>query len=171
MLLATPTVLFGFLLPWTWGKIWCWTWLHGHRRAEQSYSTFKVRQGSSEEIPLVQGKEQWLRFAGAAVKWYPTSKVKLFAVMLPKSHLTPHSRISGSRWIPCMKYSFDIANFLEEIFSLSNCRLRAVAVTNVFSWKNSVTFCPASFCTPRPNLTVTPGISWLPPLYPYSLWW
>ena len=52
-----------------------------HRRAERSYSTFnvrrgdliqvkkqqryatlKVRKGGSEEIPLVQGKEQWLRF-------------------------------------------------------------------------------------------------------------
>ena len=40
------------------------------------YSTFKVRRGSSEEIPLVQGKEQCLRFAGAAVKRYPTSKVR-----------------------------------------------------------------------------------------------
>ena len=29
-----------------------------------------------EEIPLVQGKEQWLRFAGAAVKRYPMSKVR-----------------------------------------------------------------------------------------------
>ena len=36
---------------------------------------FKVRRGGSEEIPLIQGKEQWLRFAGAAVKRYPTSKV------------------------------------------------------------------------------------------------
>ena len=26
--------------------------------------------------PLVQGKEQWLRFAGAAVKRYPTPKVR-----------------------------------------------------------------------------------------------
>ena len=26
----------------------------------------KVRKGSGEEIPLVQGTEQWLRFAGAA---------------------------------------------------------------------------------------------------------
>ena len=43
-------------------------WLHGHRRAERSYSTFKVRRGSGEEIPIVQGKEQWLSFAGAAVK-------------------------------------------------------------------------------------------------------
>ena len=42
------------------------------RRAERSYSTFKVRRGSCEEIPLVQGKEQQLRFAGAAVKRYPT---------------------------------------------------------------------------------------------------
>ena len=37
---------------------------------------FKVRRGSAEEIPLVQGKEQWLHFAGATVKRYPTSKVR-----------------------------------------------------------------------------------------------
>ena len=43
--------------------------------AERSYSTFKVRRGSCEEIPFVQGKEQQLRFAAAAVKTYTTSKV------------------------------------------------------------------------------------------------
>ena len=42
--------------------------LHGRRRAEWSYSTFKVRRGGS--------KEQWLHFAGAALKRYPTSKVR-----------------------------------------------------------------------------------------------
>ena len=36
----------------------------------------KVRKGYGEEIPLVQGKEQRLHFAGAAVKKYPTSKVR-----------------------------------------------------------------------------------------------
>ena len=41
-------------------------WLCGHRRAKRSYSTFKARRGSSEEIPLVEGKEQRLRFAGTA---------------------------------------------------------------------------------------------------------
>ena len=46
------------------------------RRAERSYSTFKVRRGGGEEIPLLQGKEQQLRFAGAAVKRYPMSKVR-----------------------------------------------------------------------------------------------
>ena len=33
-------------------------------------------QGQEEEISFVQGKEQWLRFAGVAVKRYPTSKVR-----------------------------------------------------------------------------------------------
>ena len=50
--------------------------LRRYRRAERSYSTFKVRRGGCEKIPLVQGKEQWLRFAGAAVKRYPTPKVR-----------------------------------------------------------------------------------------------
>ena len=43
---------------------------------ERSNPTFKVRRGGYEEIPLVQGKEQWLRFARAAVKRYPMSKVR-----------------------------------------------------------------------------------------------
>ena len=35
----------------------------------------KVRNSGVKEIPLVQGKEQWLCFAGAAVKRYPMPKV------------------------------------------------------------------------------------------------
>ena len=51
-------------------------WLHGRRRGERSYATLKFRRGSEEEIILIQGKEQWLRFAGTAVKIYPMSKVR-----------------------------------------------------------------------------------------------
>ena len=36
----------------------------------------KVRRGCDEEIPFIQGKEQQLHFARAAVKRYPTSKVR-----------------------------------------------------------------------------------------------
>ena len=36
----------------------------------------KVRKGSGEETHFVQGKEQWLHYAGAAVKRYPTPKVR-----------------------------------------------------------------------------------------------
>ena len=46
------------------------------QEGQRSYSTFKVRRGGGEEIPLVQGKKQRLHFAGAAVKRYPTSKVR-----------------------------------------------------------------------------------------------
>ena len=31
-------------------------WLHGCRRAERSYSMFKIRRGGCEEIPLFQSK-------------------------------------------------------------------------------------------------------------------
>ena len=36
-----------------------------------------------------------------------------------------------------------------------------ISWTSAFSWQNSVSLWPASYCTPRPNLPVTPGISWL----------
>ena len=51
-------------------------------------------------------------------------------------------------WCPCVESSLVL---LEE----------GVAMTSVFSWQNS-SLCPASFCIPRPNLPVTPGVSWLP---------
>ena len=36
-------------------------------------------------------------------------------------------------------------------------------MTSAFSWQNSVSLCSASFCVPKANLPVTPGVSWLPP--------
>ena len=51
-------------------------WLCRRRRAERSYSTFKVRRGGREELPLVQGKGQRLHFAAAAMTRYPTPKAK-----------------------------------------------------------------------------------------------
>ena len=35
-------------------------------------------------------------------------------------------------------------------------------MTSAFSWQNCISLCPASFHIPRPNLPVTPGVSWLP---------
>ena len=35
-------------------------------------------------------------------------------------------------------------------------------MTSAFSKQNSISLCPASFCIPRPNLPVPPGVSWLP---------
>ena len=46
------------------------------QEGQEEYSTFKVRRGSREKIPLVQVKEQWLHFARAAIKRYLMSKVR-----------------------------------------------------------------------------------------------
>ena len=54
----------------------------------------KVRQGGSEEIPLVQGKEQRLHFVGAALKRYPTPKVRETQV---PSRLWREQRARGAR--------------------------------------------------------------------------
>ena len=41
-------------------------WLHGYRRAKRSYSRFKVRRGSHEEIAHVQGKRNPSKTVGVA---------------------------------------------------------------------------------------------------------
>ena len=42
----------------------------------RSMAVATAQQDGREEIPHIQGKEQRLRFAGAAMKRYPTSKVR-----------------------------------------------------------------------------------------------
>ena len=42
----------------------------------EKLSHIECQDSSSREIPLVQGKEQRLCFAGTAVKRYPTPKVR-----------------------------------------------------------------------------------------------
>ena len=56
-----------------------------------------TRRGGSEEISLVQGKEQWLRFTGAAMRRYPMSKVRENQVGVAREHqradtLKPYSQ-------------------------------------------------------------------------------
>ena len=46
------------------------------QKAQEEPFHVQGQEGSGEEIPLVQGKEQQLHFAGAAVKRYPASKVR-----------------------------------------------------------------------------------------------
>ena len=44
--------------------------------AKRSYPTSRVRVGGQEELPHNSGKEQCQCFAGAAMKRYPTSKIR-----------------------------------------------------------------------------------------------
>ena len=43
-------------------------------------------------------------------------------------------------------------------------------MTSISSCQNSITLFPASFCTPKPNISVTPSISWLPTFAFQSIW-
>ena len=52
-------------------------------------------------------------------------------------------------WCPCVESSLVL---LEEGVCYDQCIFLA----------NSISLCPASFRIPRPNLPVTPGVSWLP---------
>ena len=46
------------------------------KRGGEELPHIQIRDSSQEELPYYQGKEQRLCFAGAAVKRYPTSKVR-----------------------------------------------------------------------------------------------
>ena len=57
---------------------------------------------------------------------------------------------------------------------MSMCRVfsdcfwkRVFAMPSAFSWQNSISLCPASFRIPRPNLPITPGVSW-PPTFAFQ---
>ena len=52
-------------------------------------------------------------------------------------------------WCPCVKSSLVLLK-------------KSISMTSEVSRQNSVSLYPASFCSPRPNLPVTPGIYWLP---------
>ena len=54
----------------------------------------EVRRGGCVEITLVQGKEQRLCFAGAAVKRYPTSKIRVekHCIINMKQGIVPYKK-------------------------------------------------------------------------------
>ena len=66
----------------------------------------------------------------------------------------------------CKEYNqsdFGVDHLVMSMCSLPLCCWKRVfAMTSVFSWQNSISLCPASFCTPRPNLPVTSCVSCLP---------
>ena len=63
---------------------------------------------------------------------------------------------AGQRLIEfCQETALVIANTL---FQQHKRRLYVFAMTSAFSWQNSVSLWSVSFCTPGPNLPVTPAI-------------
>ena len=58
---------------------------------------------------------------------------------------------------------FSIDHLVMSMCTVISCIIgRVCLLWPVCSLGKTVSLCPASFCTPRPNLPVTPGIPWLP---------
>ena len=66
------------------------------------------RRGDWKELPHVQGKEQWLHFAGAAVKRYPTSEIREAQVSYdqPRHHIKKQRHYFVNKGPSSQGYSF-----------------------------------------------------------------
>ena len=92
----------------------------------------------------------------------PTESKRLFytSVSLLLSHIQGYRYHLSKFHIYVLVYCIGI--FLSGLLHFVCFWKRVFAMTIVFSWQNSISFCPASFCTLRPSLPVTPGVSQLP---------
>ena len=68
-------------------------WLHRHRMAERSYSTFKVRRDSGEEILLVQGKRNPSKMVGVARGHQRADTLKPYSQKTSQSSHMYHSLV------------------------------------------------------------------------------
>ena len=59
----------------------------------------------------------------------------------------------------CNQSDFGVDHLVMSMCRVLCCWKKVFAMTSAFSWQNSVSLRPTLFCTPRPNLPVTRGIS------------
>ena len=71
-------------------------WLRRRRRAERSYSTFKVRRGGGDEIPLVQGKRNPSKMVSVARGHQKEDTLKSYSQKTSQSNHTRTTALSNS---------------------------------------------------------------------------
>ena len=71
-------------------------WLRRRRRAERSYSTFKVRRGSGEEIPHVQGERNPSKMVSVARGHQRADTLKPYSQKMSQSGHTRTTTLSNS---------------------------------------------------------------------------
>ena len=87
---------FGIALHWDWNENWPFP-VHGHCWFFQICWHIERNTFSASSLRI------WDSSAGI-----PSPPVALFLVMLPKAHLTSHSKISGSRWVITLSWLHDL---------------------------------------------------------------
>ena len=82
----------------------------------------------------------------------PSPPLALFAVMLPKAHLTSHSRMSGSRWVITPSWlSVSFRSFLHGssvyfcyLFLISSASVRSILflpfIVPIFAWNSGIKY-------------------------------
>ena len=76
-------------------------WLSGCRRTERSYSTFKVRRGGSEGIPLIQGKRNPSKMVGVVRGHQRVDTLKPYSQKTSQSNHMDHTLLTspdGQHW-------------------------------------------------------------------------
>ena len=71
-------------------------WLRGRRKAYRSYPTSKVRKGSSDEIPLIQGKRNPSKMVGVARGHQRADTLKPYSQKISQSNHTRTTALSNS---------------------------------------------------------------------------
>ena len=61
----------------------------------------------------------------------------------------------------CLENPRDSRALWAAVYGVAQSWTRLKWLSSAFSWQNSISLCPASFRIPRPNLPVTPDVSWL----------
>ena len=118
---AVVWTFFGIAFLWDWNKNWAfpvlWHWWVFQICCHIECSTFTA---SSFRI--------WNSSTGI-----PSPPLALFPVMLPKAHLTSHSRMSGSKWVTTpLRLSRSLRSFLYNS-SVYSCHLFLIYSTSVRS--------------------------------------
>ena len=125
---------FGITFLWDWNENWfqscghCWVFIICWHIECSTFtvSSFKICSSSTE---------------------IPSPPLALFTVMLPKAHLTLHSRMSGSRWVITSSWlSVSTRSFLYSslvyscyLFLISSASVRSISflffTVSIFAWK------------------------------------
>ena len=130
-----------------WKRLWCWEGLGAG--GEGDGQVWDGLMASLTEWTWV-----WVDFGSC---WW-TGRPGVLRFMV--SQRVGHDWVTDLIW---SEYDFGTDHLVMSICSLLFCCWKMVfAMTSAFSWQNSVSLCPDSFCIPKLILPVNPGVSWLP---------
>ena len=130
----------------TLNEMWCF-WVNTSKQSKESLTVLKKNMQILCDLKEQAGELLgWLQsLFGGSFSWWVGTWSWLMSLLTPVITILMLFMISP-RTINSPTHFISVYNLF-----LCCCK-RMFAITNVFFWQNSVSLCPDSFCTPRPNL-------------------